>query len=121
MDNLKDLFGEVVYAYTRAMALQDGTLIDVAKLATESPRLQAALKPFKVPMAATPAALVHVAEAYPQLDQSEALAEVLHLAAFMAAMCPNRDRINPHGPLILAIGPGDEAEPVMTLMMPSDD
>ena len=121
METLQDLFGEVISAYTRAMALEDGTLIDVAKLAQTSPRLQAALKPFKYPMAATPAALAYMAQTYPQRDRLEALAEVLHLAAFMAVMCGNLDRIRPQGPLILHIGPGDDAAPVFTLMMPEDD
>ncbi len=35
-EDQEDTFGEVIYAYTRAQALADGTLIDVTKVAKEA-------------------------------------------------------------------------------------
>ena len=35
-NNMKELFGEVIYAYTREQAIADGVLIDVSKMAKEA-------------------------------------------------------------------------------------
>lgn len=35
MATVEDVFGEVIYSYTRAEAIEDGTLVDVSKLASE--------------------------------------------------------------------------------------
>lgn len=35
-NNMKELFGEVIYAYTREQAIADGILIDVSKMAKEA-------------------------------------------------------------------------------------
>jgi len=35
-NNLKELFGEVIYAYTREQAIADGVLIDVSNMAKEA-------------------------------------------------------------------------------------
>ena len=36
MDNTNDLFGNVIYAYTRAQAIADGELVDVSEMAQEA-------------------------------------------------------------------------------------
>ena len=35
-DAMKEVFGDVIYAYTRAQAIEDGTLIDVTDMAREA-------------------------------------------------------------------------------------
>jgi hypothetical protein len=35
-DTMKEIFGDVIYAYTRAQAIEDGVLIDVSELAKEA-------------------------------------------------------------------------------------
>ena len=47
-DPLRELFGEVIYAYTRAEAIADGVLIDVTETAKEVG--------FRLPVALTAAA-----------------------------------------------------------------
>jgi hypothetical protein len=35
-DNIEDIFGPVIYAYTRAQTVEDGVLVDVSKTAAEA-------------------------------------------------------------------------------------
>ena len=44
-DTMHEVFGEVIYSYTRAQAIEDGVLIDVTRMAQEAG--------FKYPVAIT--------------------------------------------------------------------
>ena len=55
--NIKDYFGDVIYAYTRQDAINDGVLVDVTELAREAG--------FKIPVAIT-AALHAIIENIPK-------------------------------------------------------
>lgn len=124
----------IIHSYTRADSIADGELIDVTNEAREAR--------FKVPVALTAEAwndcVTWTAEdSKRQVLQDEAgrLWDVLWMA-FVAARRANGDRISfqlyrvPGGgrgcrprltTLQLHIGPGDELEPVITVLLPGQD
>ena len=129
----------VIHAYTRAEALADGVLVDVTTTAREAG--------FKVPTAVTAAVFNECVEwteadaekssAYQ--DQEGRLWDVVYLAAFKARTLvarsvrqnqlifelhgvPRPGRTHPRRrTLKLVIGPGDNHEPVATIMLPNED
>ena len=129
----------VVHAYTRAEALADGVLVDVTSAAREAG--------FKVPTAVTAAVFDECIEwtesdaeqsgAYQ--DQKGRLWDVVFLASFKARTLAARDvrqnqlifqlDVMPRPgrtqrrcrTLKLVIGPGDNHEPVATIMLPDED
>jgi hypothetical protein len=128
------IFGEPIYAYTRAQALEDGVLVDISELAAEAG--------FRYPVAMTRAAWSDCAE-WSDLDserqvcqdETARLWDVLWLAAH-AARRSTGDRLtfevhrvprDGHATqpervtLQMLIGPGDRGEPVMTILMLGED
>ena len=130
------IFGEVVSVYTRAQALADGVLIDVSEMAGEAG--------FRWPVAITAAAWEDCVawsdtdnDRQVYQDQSGRLCYVLFMAAYAARTKANTDsqllfelyRVPRDGRSIeaelttlkLVVGPGDDAEPVMTILLPEED
>lgn len=128
------LFGEPIYAYTRAQALDDGVLVDVSDLAEEAG--------FRYPVAMTRAAwadCVEWSDGYSEKqvcqDETARLWDVLWLAAHAARRstgdrlifgvhrvprdghATQPERVN----LQMLIGPGDRGEPVMTILLLGED
>lgn len=121
----------LVHAYTRAQALADGVLVDVSEVAREAG--------FKVPVALTAAVWADCVAwdnqrevAYQ--DESGRLWDVLAMASFEARAHRGAQRVSfsllrvPSGclrparvRLVLHIGPGDEGEPVITILQPGED
>jgi hypothetical protein len=129
--SLSPLFKEadVIHVYTRAQAIADGVLIDVSVMAREAG--------FKVPVALT-AAVWSDCVAWPfqdgLQDEPGRLWDVLTMARLEAKrhgnlqVLPFRVLRVPRGgskpqltQLTLHIGPGDEAEPVITILQPGED
>ena len=129
-------FGPVIHAYTRAQAIEDGILVDVSETAREAG--------FKIPVAVTRTVwdrLVALPEGYQGFqDESGRLWDVLCMAHYYVVRASNSDRVrmcvlvrdirkdlhDSHRPPrrhfpIVAIGAGDQAEPVITVMFPEDD
>ena len=120
-------FGPVIYAYTRADALRDGELIDVTPMAREAG--------FRVPVAVTRAAWVGVVEPDETPGQSieGRLWDVLWMLHCAIARAPRAGSIMRFELYALIggvsrlvtlkaiVGPGDEAEPVLTIMWPDED
>lgn len=131
--SLSPLFpdAELISVYTRAAAIEDGTLIDVTDTAKEAG--------FKIPVALTAAAWADCVawdQEHQGTHQDEAgrLWDVLSMAALEARRHRDAQVVPfgvlrvPHGSttpelvtLDLHIGPGDEAEPVITIMQPVED
>ena len=123
------LFGPMIYAYTRAQAIQDGVLVDVTETSKEVG--------FKLPVAITEALHNRLtptkADASLGQDYDGRLWNVLWLAAFTIKLAdPGTDTVTftvtqqevepksgqPHGVdirLRAVCGPGDEGEPVVTI------
>ncbi|WP_456447980.1 DUF6573 family protein [Thiolapillus sp.] len=132
----ENLFGEVIYAYTRAQAIEDGVLVDVSETAREAG--------FRWPVAITQAAWEDCIawteddnnrQVYQ--DESGRLWDVLWMALHaITSASTNRSqmlyelyRVPRDGKstearltkLKLVAGPGDHAEPVITIMLPTED
>lgn len=128
------IFGEAIYAYTRAQALEDGVLVDISDLAGEAG--------FRYPVAMTRAAWTDSVEwsdsdSEKQVCQDEIarLWDVLWLAAHAAKRSTGDHLIfqvyrvprDGHATqpervtLQMLIGPGDRGEPVMTILLPGED
>ena len=121
----------IISCYTRAQAIDDGTLVAVPeKIAREAG--------FKFPIAMTSTVFgrcVEVPEGVACQDESGRLWDVLWMlrcairGAGSIDRIPfavhvrndNRDRTPPLVKLVAHCGPGDDAEPVITIMFPGED
>jgi hypothetical protein len=121
---------DLIHRYTRADALRDGVLIDVSTTAREAG--------FKYPVALTAAAwakCVAVPAGVACPDEAGRLWDVLYLLRLAVGRGDggaevrfgvhvrndNRDRTPPLVRLKALCGPGDQREPVITVMMPDED
>ena len=129
-------FGEVIFSYTRAEAIGDGGLVDVSETAREAG--------FKIPVALTRTVWIDcvewdAADNHRQIyqDESGRLWDVLSMASIAARQ--NRTSSQPvlynflriarggrgvrpkMTTLKIHIGPGDNGEPVITIMQPNED
>lgn len=133
-NTFSDLFGEPIYAYTRAQALGDGVLVDVSDLAEEAG--------FRYPVAMTRAAWADCvdwsdsdSEKQVCQDETARLWDVLWLAAhaarrsagdhltFRVHRVPRDGQATQPDEVMLQmlIGPGDQGEPVMTILLLGED
>lgn len=121
---------EVISVYTRAQAIADGVLIDTTETAREAG--------FRVPVALTAAVWADCVawdnehEQAPQ-DEAGRLWDVLSMAAhaarlnqgalapFFVLRIPSQGARPEPVRLVAHIGPGDDAEPVITIMQPGED
>jgi len=119
---------DVISTYSRAQAIEDGVLVDVSELAREAG--------FRVPVAIT-AALHGLLSDIPKgsgEDYTGRLWDVLRMVALAARRAASSDRVHvevivnqpgkPRGALVKLwslIGPGDTWEPVITIMLESED
>ena len=128
-DTKNSLFSdtELIAAYSRQQAIEDGVLVDVSETAREAG--------FRIPVALT-AALWADIEAIPQShawqDVAGRLWDVLNMAlyAIRSSKQGGSELLYtlemPAGNTVvyrvkLVCGPGDDAEPVVTLMCPGED
>ncbi|MFW9615667.1 DUF6573 family protein [Aquabacterium sp.] len=130
-----DPFGELIYSFSRAQAIEDGVLIDVTETAQEAG--------FRLPVALTSAAWHQTVEwtdadtkrQTPQ-DESGRLWDVLWMAYLAAKRASGGCRVpfnvlvvprsgTARRPRLMAlamhIGPGDGGEPVIIIMLPNED
>lgn len=133
--NLEEVLGEIIYRYTRAQALADGVLVDVTETARQAG--------FRVPVAVTAAAWSKAvawsdADSNRQTQQDEIgrlwdLVWMGYMAARRASggcrvpfqlhvvPCDGSAKRKQLTCLHMVIGPGDEGEPVVTIMNPDED
>lgn len=122
---------EVIYAYTRAQALEDGVLVDVSTMAKEAG--------IKFPVALTAAVYgqyVEVPEGVTGQDQAGRLWDILWMFRCAAAKFDgstllfklhvrnhHRERLDCRDVVTLKAecGPGDGGEPVLTITLPDED
>ncbi len=123
-----NLFGDVIYQYTRAQAIEDGFLIDVTETARE-----AGITFSTAVTAAAWELCVTVPEKASWQDEMGRLWDVLTMlryaikrssggqeVAFSVAV--QNDARRPRPVQLKALcGPGDEGEPVITIMLPDED
>ena len=123
--------GVLIFSYMRRQAIADGVLVDVSKLAKEAG--------FRFPVAVTAAVwaeCVTVPDGVAGQDETGRLWDVLNLLRFAIAKQPkdsaradfavhvrkdNSEGDPPLVPLYALCGRGDDGEPVVTVMLPSED
>lgn len=122
--SLEDIFGPVISSYTRAQAIEDGVLADLSSL------FPADTKIYKYPVACT-SAVWDLIEKASHKDRSNAGGIVWDIC-YMSAKFPVR-KIDESTMLFrvtigrkthtlkVNCGPGDKAEPVMTIMLELED
>ena len=129
-DSMREFFGEVISSYSRGQAIEDGVLVDLSSLFPSDTRL------YKWPVACTSAVWsiiekdchkkkgggIEVKEAAPWVwdicfmsvkAKTKILSESEHLfiCSFGRKTC-----------ILKAVcGPGDNGEPVITIMLPNED
>ena len=125
-DNNDGGFGPVVFAYTRAQAIDDGVLVDLSNL-------DVVRKHWRLPMACTSAVWGVIRSAVDDLGCD--LDGVLHDLFWLAKIHVQYADKGEHSSFIvftcsightnheykLHLGPGDDGEPVLTLMFSSED
>ena len=129
---LDDLFGEMVSSYSRAEAITDGVLVD----ASVGDLAEVSRQHFKYPIAMTAAVYELIKKAVDHPKHCNDWKGIWHDICWMSKM--NKTRIlDPTSHLFMVIingtgrkrnhtlkivcGPGDNAEPVLTVMMPEED
>lgn len=125
---MHELFGEVIYSYTRKEALADGVLVDVSELAKEAG--------IKFPVAVTAAVWAEfVTPDQEAKDRGESatgrLWDMLQMFRIKARTCggstmPFKVLATEKGKEVVhqlnsVIGPGDTPAPVITIMFPNED
>jgi len=129
--DLTDIFGPVISRYTRAQAIEDGLLVDPGELAKEAG--------FKYPVALTRAVwekCVTVPQGVIGQDETGRLWDVLQMLRYAVRISQpgqdilwfrlhvrndNSDGDPPEVTLKAQCGPGDDMEPVLTIMLPKED
>lgn len=119
----ENTFGETIYSYSRAQAIEDGVLVDLSQ--TDSIRQH-----WKYPFACTSVvwAIIEEALQQPGQDVSGICHDISTMAKLAIRSAPDPELVRfsviiagrTHA-LKLHIGPGDTAAPVLTLMLPYED
>jgi hypothetical protein len=130
MNNQTDsIFGDTIYAYTRAQALEDGVLVDLVANAPE-----VCGQHFKYPIACTAAIWDLVDRAVKNTsahnDLNGVVHDILHMSKHGRAVDASTrmfeviitgcGRKRNHQ-MKMVCGPGDQMEPVLTVMMSDED
>lgn len=122
------IFGEVIYSYTRTQAIEDGVLVDVSETAAELG--------FRLPVAVSAAVWTRCVDWENEeagQDEKGRLWDVLWIARLAARGAKEQSQVGyilrvvqadqtvEHVELKMHIGPGDEGEPVITILMANED
>lgn len=119
----ENLFGVLVYTYSRAQAIEDGVLVDLSQV-------DSIQQHWKFPFACTSTVWAIIEAALTREDQD--LSGICHDISVLAhlAIPAKRDTNEIRCKVIIAgrthtlklhLGPGDTAAPVLTLMLPHED
>ncbi len=127
--SMAELFGPVISSYTRPDAMEDGVLIAVSETASEAG--------ITFPVAVTSAVwaeYVEVPDGVECQDEAGRLWDILWMFRCKARVSggsvlafevyvrnDNHDRMALLRQLKAVCGPGDDAEPVITIMLPEED
>lgn len=125
---MNSLFGKVIHTYTRAQAIQDGVLVDVTETAKEMG--------FKFPLAVTSAVWQIIQPDQAAESMGESATGRLWDCLWMLLIAIKRGSGGAIIPFSFIVtenclqrtvqlkavcGPGDNMEPVITVMLPSED
>jgi len=128
---LEDVFGPVISSYTRKQAIEDGVLVDLRQDAMASVCMQH----YKYPIACTASVFSIMEAAVNNKRHCQDYAGILHDMLYMSRVM--KRKLSPDTVLFrvkivgagrqslyefkMVCGPGDDAEPVLTIMLPTED
>jgi hypothetical protein len=130
-DTLAELFGEPIHTYTRKQAIEDGILVDLM----QDEMAKVAREHFKFPIACTSAVFEIMRQAVENPRYANNYAGILHDMLWMSrragrhldestvvfsVIIQGAGRQKYHA-FKLIVGPGDEMEPVITIMLPDEE
>jgi hypothetical protein len=127
------IFGDVIYAYSRAKAIEDGVLVDFSYPASDTAPV--CKQHYKHPIAATAAVFEVMQKAVENRNYCNSYAGILHDMLWMSRAASRKlDESTVIFPVIIAgagrrrnyefklnVGPGDQGEPVITILLPHED
>lgn len=132
-DTLAAIFGEPIHTYTRRQAIEDGALVDFSD--PESDTAEVCRQHYKYPIACTAAVFGIMQKAVENPRHCNDYKGVLHDMLWMSRTY--KRQLSPSAVLFrviitgagrskyhdfkLIVGPGDQGEPVITIMMPDED
>jgi len=129
----QELFGEPIHTYTRAQAIEDGELVDFTD--PESDTGEVCRQHYKFPIAATAAVFGIMEKAVNNRRYCNDYAGILHDMLWMSKVAGRKldastvifrciiqgaGRSKYHD-FKLQVHPGDQGEPVITIMLPTED
>lgn len=131
MGTMEETFGEVIYSYSRAQAIEDGVLVDLM----QDKMLDVCRQHYKYPIACTAAVWNIIERAVSNPRAHNDFAGVVHDMLWMSRMMKRRVdnstvifRVKIVGAgakklfdFKMVCGAGDDAEPVLTIMLPEED
>lgn len=123
MDAMRELFGDVIFSYTRQQAIQDGVLVELSLLFPEETRI------YKYPVACTSTVWELLNRQAEHRDLKGRVWDLCFMSAkggivrrpdpttviFDVLIGGYRERLK------AVCGPGDDAEPVITIMAVHED
>lgn len=128
---MTELFGDVIHRYSRAQAIEDGTLVDFM----QDEMANVASEHYKFPIACTSAVFEIMRKAVENKHLRNDYAGILHDMLWMSRC--NRRQLDASTIIFrviirgagrskyydfkLVVGPGDQGEPVITIMRPAED
>jgi hypothetical protein len=136
MDDISEVFGEVISSYSREQAIADGFLVDLTQGELGELVREAGIR---YPLACTAAVFADYIDLTPAAkragnDVIGRLWDVLNMLKYAIRNAPQGTdtvfvhlhcvvkRVTPSPVVIKSVcGPGDHGEPVITLMMPNED
>lgn len=131
-DEMEEIFGETIYAYTRKQAIEDGVLVDIMQ---DEQMSDIAKRHYKFPISCTSSVFGIMKKAVENSEYSNDYAGILHDMLWMSKVMKRQiDESTIIFRVIIAgagrqrnydfklqVGPGDQGEPVITIMMPDED
>ncbi|MDA8260748.1 MAG: hypothetical protein M0Z99_34800 [Betaproteobacteria bacterium] len=132
-DTLHEIFGEPIHTYTRAQSIEDGFLVNLSD--PESDTAEVCRQHYKYPIACTRAVFELMRRAVENPKHANDWRGVLHDMLWMSRVFKRSiDASTVQFKVIitgtghrrnhefkLRVGPGDQGEPVITIMMPDED
>ncbi len=131
MSSLRGICGDAIYSYTRAQAIEDGVLVD----AMAGDLAEVSRQHYKHPVAMTAGVFSLIKRAVEHPKHCNDYKGVWHDVLYMSHAAPaKRWQTGCLFPVIITgtgrrrnhtlkieCGPGDDGEPVMTVMLPEED
>ncbi|MFQ5684951.1 MAG: DUF6573 family protein [Candidatus Binatia bacterium] len=129
---MTEIFGEVIYSYSRAEAIKDEVLVDLGQ---DEEMAAVCREHYKYPIACTAAVFSIIERAVNNRKWCNDYAGILHDMLWMSRVFARK--VDDHTRIFrvkitgagrrslydfkIVCGPGDDAEPVLTIMLPIED